>query len=48
MFTYYRGGYLYKNYITVVDIHPLNKTIICTDVFRNKRMFKLGDVIEVN
>ncbi|QWG30919.1 hypothetical protein EXW58_14780 [Bacillus mycoides] len=48
MFTYYRGGYLYKNYITVVDIHPLNKAIICTNVFRNKRMFKFGDVIEVN
>ncbi|AQY39626.1 hypothetical protein CN498_22295 [Bacillus thuringiensis] len=39
---------LYKNYITVADINPLNKTITCTDAFRNQRMFKFGDIIEVN
>lgn len=48
LLTYYKNGYLYKNYITVVDINPLNETIICTDAFHNKRMFKFGDVIEVN
>lgn len=30
LLTYYRGGYLYKNYITVVDINPLNESITCT------------------
>ncbi|PGL79332.1 3-oxoacyl-ACP synthase [Bacillus sp. AFS054943] len=48
LLTYYKDGYLYKNYITVVDINPINETIICTDAFHNKRMFKFGDVIEVN
>ncbi|PGZ17088.1 3-oxoacyl-ACP synthase, partial [Bacillus cereus] len=46
--TYYKDGYLYKNYITVININPINETIICTDAFYNKRMFKFVDVIEVN
>ncbi|MFB5253518.1 YolD-like family protein [Bacillus mycoides] len=48
LLTYYKDGYLYKNYITVVDINPLNETIACTDAFHNQRMFKFVDVIEVN
>ena len=48
LLTYYKNGYLYKNYITVAEINPLNNTIICTDAFHNQRMFKFGDVMEVN
>ncbi|MGE6345742.1 YolD-like family protein [Bacillus mycoides] len=48
LLTYYKDGYLYKNYITVVNINPINEAIICTDTFYNKRMFKFVDVIEVN
>ncbi|OJE48638.1 3-oxoacyl-ACP synthase [Bacillus luti] len=48
LLTYYKNGYLYKNYITVVSMNPINETIICTDAFHNQRMFKFGDVIEVN
>ncbi|QWU45764.1 YolD-like family protein [Bacillus sp. NP247] len=48
LLTYYKDGYLYKNYITVININPLSETITCTDVFHNKRRFKFGDVIEVN
>ncbi|WP_002146835.1 YolD-like family protein [Bacillus cereus] len=48
LLTYYKDGYLYKNYITVVDINPLNETVICTDTFCNERIFKFVDVIEVN
>ncbi|MEH7786791.1 YolD-like family protein, partial [Bacillus thuringiensis] len=33
LLTYYKDGYLYKNYITVVDINPLIETITCTDAF---------------
>ncbi|HDX9610328.1 TPA: YolD-like family protein [Bacillus toyonensis] len=47
LLTYYKGGYLYKNYITVVNINPLNETIICTDAFGYKRAFKFGDLIEM-
>ncbi|MGW5980751.1 YolD-like family protein [Bacillus mycoides] len=48
LLTYYKDGYLYKNYITVVNINPINETIICTDAFHNKQIFKFVDVIEVN
>ncbi|MFL0405155.1 YolD-like family protein [Bacillus nitratireducens] len=48
LLTYYKDVYLYKNYITVININPINETIICTDAFYNKRMFKFVDVIEVN
>ncbi|MFB6728268.1 YolD-like family protein [Bacillus mobilis] len=48
LLTYYKNGYLYKNYITVADINPLNKTITCTDVFRNQRILKFCDVIEID
>ncbi len=48
LLTYYKGGYLYKNYITVDDINPLNETITCTDAFRNKRVFKFVDVIAID
>ncbi|OBZ54287.1 3-oxoacyl-ACP synthase, partial [Bacillus cereus] len=30
------------------DINPLNKTITCTDAFRNQRIFKFRDVMEVD
>ncbi|SEA77793.1 YolD-like protein [Bacillus nitratireducens] len=32
LLTYYKDGYLYKNYITVININPINEKIICTDV----------------
>ncbi|WP_430476963.1 YolD-like family protein [Bacillus cereus] len=48
LLTYYKDGYLYKDYITVVDINPINETVTCTDAFCNERIFKFFDVIEVN
>ncbi|KXX95635.1 YolD-like family protein [Bacillus cereus] len=49
LLTYYKNSYLYKNYITEAGINPVNKTITCTeDAFHNQRMFKFGDVVEVN
>lgn len=48
LLTYYKDGYLYKKYITVVDINPINETVICTDAFCTERIFKFVDVIEVN
>ncbi|MFK4426308.1 hypothetical protein ABH959_003448 [Bacillus sp. RC51] len=31
LLTYYKDGYPYKNYITVVDSNPINETITCAD-----------------
>ncbi|PFE51964.1 3-oxoacyl-ACP synthase, partial [Bacillus cereus] len=33
---------------TVVDINPLNGLITCTDAFCNKKIFKFGDVIDID
>ncbi|MBG9578656.1 3-oxoacyl-ACP synthase [Bacillus thuringiensis] len=41
LLTYYKNGYLYKNYITVADINPLNRTITCTDLLIIKECLSL-------
>ncbi|MEN8648301.1 YolD-like family protein [Bacillus cereus group sp. BceL062] len=46
MITYYESGFLLTNYITVVDIDPLNKSIICTDAFYNNITLKFIDIID--
>lgn len=45
--TYYKGGHIHTNYYTVADIDPLEKVVICTDAFRNKRTFKFINIIDV-
>jgi hypothetical protein len=45
--THYEDGYILTNYYTVVDIDPLEKVVICTDAFRNKRTFKFINIIDV-
>lgn len=47
LITYYDVGYVCTNYYTVVDIDPLEKKVICTDAFRNKRTFKFNDIVDV-
>ncbi|MDA2518303.1 hypothetical protein PDN73_21080 [Bacillus cereus] len=41
-----KGGFLLTNYMTVVDIDPLNKSIICTDAFYNNMTLKFIDIID--
>ncbi|MBH0348323.1 hypothetical protein BK704_19600 [[Bacillus thuringiensis] serovar konkukian] len=38
--------FLLTNYMTVVDIDPLNKSIICTDAFYNNMTLKFIDIID--
>ncbi|PGQ37210.1 3-oxoacyl-ACP synthase, partial [Bacillus thuringiensis] len=33
-------------YMTVIDIDPLNKSIICTDAFYNNMTLKFIDIID--
>ncbi|HFK1717476.1 YolD-like family protein [Bacillus cereus] len=47
LITYYEDGYILTNYYTVMDIDPLEKNVICTDAFRNKRTFKFINIIDV-
>lgn len=46
LITYYEGGFLLTSYMTVVDIEPLNKSIICTDAFYNNMTLKFIDIID--
>ncbi|PFS68531.1 YolD-like family protein [Bacillus cereus] len=47
LITYYEDGYILTNYYTVMDIDLLEKNVICTDAFRNKRTFKFINIIDV-
>ncbi|SEG86745.1 YolD-like protein [Bacillus sp. ok061] len=46
LITYYEGGYLLSNYMTVVDIDPLNNDVICTDAFYNKIKLQFYNIID--
>ncbi|MFK4014728.1 YolD-like family protein [Bacillus cereus] len=46
MITFYEGDFLLTNYMTVVDIDPLNKSIICTDAFYNNMTLKFINIID--
>ncbi|PFM11712.1 3-oxoacyl-ACP synthase [Bacillus cereus] len=47
LITYYEDGFLLTNYMTVVDIDPLNKSIICTDAFYNNVSLEFKNIINV-
>ncbi len=47
LITYYEGGYLLTNYMTIIDIDPLNSAIICTDAFYNKLKLQFSDILDV-
>ncbi|MEM5662796.1 YolD-like family protein [Bacillus cereus] len=47
LITYYEGDYLLINYMTIIDIDPLNSAIICTDAFYNKLTLQFSDILDV-
>ncbi|PFO78968.1 MULTISPECIES: YolD-like family protein [Bacillus cereus group] len=47
LITYYEDGYILTNYMTVIDIDPVKKEIICTDVFHMKKVLIGDDIIHV-
>ncbi|MCC2361659.1 YolD-like family protein [Bacillus cereus] len=46
LITYYEDGFLLTSYMNVIDIDPLNKSIICTDAFYNNMTLKFIDIID--
>ncbi len=46
LITYYEDGFLLTSYMTVIDIDPLTKSIICTDAFYNNITLKFIDIID--
>ncbi|MGX5643083.1 YolD-like family protein [Bacillus toyonensis] len=47
LITYYEDGQLLSSYMTVIEIAPLNNSVICTDAFHNRDTFKFNDIIDV-
>lgn len=47
LITYYEDGYLLNGYMTVIDIDPLNHTLICTDAFYNRIVLNFIDIIAI-
>ncbi|PGE10156.1 3-oxoacyl-ACP synthase [Bacillus toyonensis] len=47
LITYYEGGYLLTNYMTIIDIDPLNSAIISMDAFYNKLTLQFSDILDV-
>ncbi|RBP30135.1 YolD-like protein [Bacillus mycoides] len=47
LLTYYKDCYLYKNYITVVDINPINETITCTDRIGLRMFFIIKECLSL-
>ncbi|PFQ43054.1 3-oxoacyl-ACP synthase [Bacillus cereus] len=47
LITYYEDGYLLTNYMTIIDIDPLNNAIICTDAFHNQMTLYFSDILDV-
>lgn len=46
LITYYEDGHLLTSYMTVVDIDPLNKSIICTDAFYHQLTLNFINIID--
>ncbi|WP_144524441.1 YolD-like family protein [Bacillus thuringiensis] len=46
LITYYEDGFLLTSYMTVIDIDPLNRSIICTDAFYNNMTLKFIYIID--
>ncbi|RWS41138.1 YolD-like family protein [Bacillus mycoides] len=46
LITYYKKGYFPTMYMTVMEIHPLKRTVICIDTFGHKHAFSLIDIID--
>ena len=46
LITYYEDGYLLTNYMTVIDIDPLNSAVICTDAFYNRMKLQFYNIID--
>ncbi|PER23803.1 hypothetical protein CN476_16240 [Bacillus cereus] len=46
LITYYKNGYFPTMYMTVIEIHPLKRTVICIDTFGDKYAFSLIDIID--
>ncbi|WP_439874387.1 YolD-like family protein [Bacillus mycoides] len=46
LITYYKDGYFPTRYMTVIELNPLKRSLICIDTFDRKHAFSFIDIID--
>ncbi|MGZ7150173.1 YolD-like family protein [Bacillus sp. BC08] len=46
LITYYKGRYFPTSYMTVIELNPLKRSLICIDAFDKKHTFSFIDIID--
>ncbi|HDR8185816.1 TPA: YolD-like family protein [Bacillus thuringiensis] len=47
LLTCYKDGYFPTSYMTVIELNPLKRSLICIDAFDRKHTFSFIDIIDV-
>ncbi|HHT7138324.1 hypothetical protein C3496_02305 [Bacillus anthracis] len=46
LITYYKDSYFPTRYMTVIELNPLKRSLICIDTFDRKHTFSFIDIID--
>ncbi|PKJ57537.1 YolD-like family protein [Bacillus sp. SN10] len=46
LITYYKDSYFPTSYMTVIELNPLKRSLICIDAFNRKHTFSFIDIID--
>ncbi|MDA1740978.1 YolD-like family protein [Bacillus cereus] len=46
LITYYKDSYFPTRYMTVIELNPLKRSLICIDAFDRKHTFSFIDIID--
>lgn len=47
LITYYKDRYFPTSYMTVIELNPLKRSLLCIDAFDRKHTFSFIDIIDV-
>ncbi|MCU5379530.1 YolD-like family protein [Bacillus cereus] len=46
LITYYKNRYFPTSYMTVIELNPLKRSLVCIDAFDRKHTFSFIDIID--
>ncbi|HDR7516239.1 YolD-like family protein [Bacillus mobilis] len=46
LITYYKDSYFPTSYMTVIELNPLKRSLVCIDAFDRKHTFSVIDIID--
>ncbi|HHK5534438.1 TPA: YolD-like family protein [Bacillus mobilis] len=46
LITYYKDSYFPTSYMTVIELNPLKRSLVCIDAFERKHTFSVIDIID--